>query len=643
MNTKHAVIGSLGEEYYASMPTLGEALADVLAVFGCQEIYGIGGDYAAPLINALDGRFPLCSSANEMHAGFSACAAAELGKLGVCLATYTVGTLPCATAAALAQAERLPVVFLSGAPAETELSDRAIHHTLCRSDSWRVDYDNALKAFSALGLRAERLQGQRNPAQPHIAGEQFLRLVRHAWVRREPVMIEVPRDLLDTKTQGVELPTNRDTLGVDEPSFTGLDAIARHVKDRLRSSATPVLVFGEKVKLNPRLLRLLVAFCERFQVPFASNIYAKGILGDEHPLSLGTYNGVFSKAATRDYVERRADFILEIGTSTYPQDVSNALNTDSNVVATFENKVTIIGTSALERDEIAFFEHMLTADVTPKRFARTSKLSAVPGGKGEARDNAADARDDARDDSRDDRSEASNDIGGASGDDPLGVRQLFDVLEETQSRSARPFIFLPEIGSAFFSSFTLTTHRSSLGRSWLTNPWYGAMGTSLPYARTVCRELKRADADDVAVVLIGDGGFQFQSNELIHFLRDDLDVVIVYLSNGCFQLGKCSDSSIYECVDERFDVGALVRAYGGKSVRCESAGEFAGAFDDATAHPPGQGIQLIEAVLDTRPENESAEMRAFNTYIRAKAGIPDAVKAWQRFVGDRKSRTAADV
>ncbi len=243
------------------MPALGEALADVLEAFGCREIYGIGGDYAAPLIAALDPRIALCSSANETHAGFSACAAAELGGLGVCLATYTVGSLPCMTAAALAQAERLPVVFLSGAPAETEIMDRAIHHTLCRSDSWRVDYDNALKAFAALGLRAERLQGQRNPAQPHIAGEQFLRLVRHAWVRREPVMIEVPRDLLGTKTQGVVLPTDRDTLGLDEPSFTGLDAIARHVEERLRASQAPVVVFGEKVKLNTRLQRLLVAFC----------------------------------------------------------------------------------------------------------------------------------------------------------------------------------------------------------------------------------------------------------------------------------------------------------------------------------------------------------------------------------------------
>ena len=168
------------------------------------------------------------------------------------------------------------------------------------------------------------------------------------------------------------------------------------------------------------------------------------------------------------------------------------------------------------------------------------------------------------------------------------------------------------------------------------------MGTALPYARTLCRELKRKDATDVAIVLIGDGGFQFQSNELIHFLRDDLNVVIVYLSNGCFQLGKCSDSPIYECVDERFDVGALVRAYGGQSVRCENAREFAAAFDNATSHPAG--IQLIEAVLDTHPENDSAEMRAFNTYIRAKAGIPDAVEAWRRFVGGEKGeqRSPAD-
>ena len=96
-----------------------------------------------------------------MHAGFSACAQAEIEGMGFCLTTYTVGSLPCTSAAALAMTEGLPVVFISGAPGEVEVNQLAIHHTVHPNTSWKAEYDNALEAFEALGMRVERLQGDR--------------------------------------------------------------------------------------------------------------------------------------------------------------------------------------------------------------------------------------------------------------------------------------------------------------------------------------------------------------------------------------------------------------------------------------------------------------------------------------------------
>ncbi len=109
---------NFGDDYANSLPLLGSGLGEILAFFGVKRVYGVGGDFVANLINALDEHLQVLPSSNEMHAGFSACAQAELNTLGVCLTTYTVGSLPCTSAAALARTEGLPVVFISGAPGE---------------------------------------------------------------------------------------------------------------------------------------------------------------------------------------------------------------------------------------------------------------------------------------------------------------------------------------------------------------------------------------------------------------------------------------------------------------------------------------------------------------------------------------------
>ena len=190
MNTSYEL--NLGTKYSDSLPTLGEVIADVIRFFGGKRIYGVGGDFAANLITALENEVDICPSSNEMHAGFSACAQAEVDGLGFCLTTYMVGSLPCTSAAALAVTEGLPVVFISGAPGEVEVNSQAIHHTIHPNASWNTDYDNALEAFSALGVKVERLQGSRAVGQPNVAGKRFYHLVAEATAPSNPFLLKCP-------------------------------------------------------------------------------------------------------------------------------------------------------------------------------------------------------------------------------------------------------------------------------------------------------------------------------------------------------------------------------------------------------------------------------------------------------------------
>ncbi len=447
----------LGTPYFNSMPTVGEAIASVLSLFECRDVYGMGGDYAAALVRALYPHLTLHSSSNETNAAFSACGMAEAGSGGVCLVTYTVGSLLCLSAAALAMAERLPVIFLSGAPAESELQTAGLHHTLLRADSWKPAWDNALQAFSALGMRAERLAGVRNEWQPNIAGEQFFKLVEHAYLHRVPVFVEVPRDIVQQRTQTLRLPVDRRELLVRSSHFDGATLIVDHITQKLHTFKKPLVYYGEKVRHNHELLAAIARFCHAFTIPFAGNIY----------------------------------------------------------------------------------------------------------------------------------------------------------------------------------SFSLPMRRSKLGRSYLANPWYGSMGTALPYARAVCHLLERDGFDDAPVVLIGDGGFHFQSNDLVHFQREQLGVVIVLFRNGIFHLGKSSASPLYEVCSNDFNTCELVAAYGGTGTICHTAGEFRAHLRRALDTPGKVGLRLLEVRVSADEARQSDEVRTINTYIRAKAGIVSAIDEWNTILQTR--------
>lgn len=582
----------INEKYIQSLPTLAESMVEILKFFNVKRIYGIGGDFAVNLIKAFEQNFDLLPSSNEMHAAFSACGQAEVEGIGCCMTTYTVGSLPCSSAAALAKSEKLPVIFISGAPGEAEVGTTAIHHTVTSSSSWNVDYDASLNSFKGLGIRAERLQGQRSAGQPGLSGEQFFQLVLHAYTHNEPVFIEIPRDIVFAKTQSIQLPASIQEAVSDCISYKSTDIIVEEIVESLAKAKAPLVYIGEGLKLNKTLQKTILTFCERTNIPFVSSWFAKGIFDDYHPLSLASYNGVFSDEEKRLYIEQKADYVLEVATSINLMDANSAFGTGTHVLANFENKTVLNGTAKLQADIQAVFNKMLLAQVIP--FASTQHMTA------------------------------QEQV--ASGE-KIDFHNVIAVLNEIQDQSDVPFIYLPEIGNSYFASYSLKIKSSSLGRGWLSNAWYGAMGTSMPYARAVCEVLREQKSNDVAVVITGDGGFHFQLNELIHFMQNDLSVIIVYMRNNIFHLGKNSDAKIYQCSNAQFDIIKLIESYGGTAKKCSSKAEFSHFFEACVQE--NKGIKLIEVPIEPIEEYQCKEIKLLNTYISAKNGVPAAIQRWK--------------
>lgn len=586
---------NVNQKYIDSLPTLAQSMVETLQFFRLKRIYGIGGDFAVNLIKAFENEFILLPSSNEMHASFSACAQAEIEGIGCCLTTYTVGSLPCVSAAALAKSEKLPIIFISGAPGECEIGNTAIHHTVVSASSWNIDYDAALNSFKGLGIRAERLQGQRNLGQPDLAGEQFFDLVLHAYTYNEPVFIEVPRDLIFMKTQSLKLPNTLEDIVINRISYNSTDVVVDEIVDRLTRSEKPVIYFGGALKLNSKLKDLVLHFCEKNQIPFVSSWFGKGILDDFHPLSLGAYNGVFTDAQNRRYFENEVDYILEIATSIYKMDANSAFGTGTHILEKFENKTILNGTAKLQVDLIDVFEKLLMVEFQKFNFDQkeieTPKIDSA---------------------------------------ERIDFHNLTDVLNEIQAKNEKSFIYMPEVGNSYFASYSLKTRTTSIGRGWLCNAWYGAMGTSIPYARAVCEVLNEFKSDDVAIVITGDGGFHFQLNELIHFMQNGLNVIILYMRNNIFHLGKNSNAKIYNCSTSDFDVKKLVESYGGNHFKCSLKNEFETVLQKLIHD--NKGVNLIEIPVIPQEEFHCREIQLLNTYISAKNGVQSAIKKWDEIV-----------
>jgi len=583
---------NLGKDYSDSLPTLGNAISDVIQFFGGKNIYGVGGDFAANLIAALENEVNICPSSNEMHAGFSACAQAEVDGLGFCLTTYMVGSLPCTSAAALAITEGLPVVFISGAPGEGEVHGQAIHHTIHPNSSWKTNYDNALEAFSALGMKVERLQGDRSQGQPNVAGKRFFHLVAEAYKTKQPIFIEVPRDQVFAKTQILQLPNSVNDIFWGHNVLSGTEHIVARIIDKLHQANHPVLYVGDRLKHNKKLKSLILKFSEKINIPYATSWFAKGIFDEYQPLCLGAYNGVFTQTSGREYIEGKMDYVLDIATSIFPQDCNTAFGTGTHKIENFDNKTLLKGGTLLERDLVKIFEQLVNSDISPFAFEMPITYQ------NEIQDN-----------------------------EDIDFNNLAHTLNQLQAADSKPYVYLPEVGNSYFSSYSLKVKTSSIGRGWLTNPWYGAMGTALPYGRVVAQRIKENGNNDRAVIIIGDGGFHFQLNELIHFLKDDTNVTIIYMRNNVFHLGKSGDSSIYHCNDVNFNVHQLVKAYQGKSCLVQSVLEFKEAFQQTINE---SGISLIEVPAKPIEARQCHELKLLNLYIKNKNGDQDAIAKWQQ-------------
>ncbi len=287
--------------------TGGEAVVRSLAAHGVTTVFGIPGTHNLPIYAALDDYgIGHVLPRHEQGAGYAADGHARVtGRPGVVVTTTGPALLNAATAAAQAYSDSVPVLLVSpGMPLEHPGSWAGELHEV-------KDQSGAMDRIVASSHRVTSVA-----EIPAAVAAAFARMGDR---RPRPVHLEVPLDLLEVRAEAVEVAPIG--LAGDVAEATGVDKAA----GELAGSERPGLIVGGGARTAGGEVR---ALAERLGAPVVTSTNGKGVLAEDHPLSVGAG---LHHPSVRAFLSD-CDRVVAIGTELAPADTWESLDLDGRLV-----------------------------------------------------------------------------------------------------------------------------------------------------------------------------------------------------------------------------------------------------------------------------------------------------------------------
>jgi acetolactate synthase-1/2/3 large subunit len=256
---------------------------------GARHAFGIPSGNVLPLLDALRrGGIEFVLTAHEGSAAFAADVTGRLtGSPGVCVGTMGPGATNLATGVGCAYLDRSPLVAITcNVPT----------HQLARRVQMVIDHHALFRPITkaTCPLRSG-----------HVAAT--MREVIGAALSEPhgPVHVDLPEDVALAKATETPSPPHTPQRLPAAP-----DADVDRLGELLRGSKRPVVVIGASARRMVHSERLR-AFIERHGVPFATTTMAKGMIDEDHPLSIGCIERA-RRQVQRAFL-RSADLIVGLG------------------------------------------------------------------------------------------------------------------------------------------------------------------------------------------------------------------------------------------------------------------------------------------------------------------------------------------
>jgi acetolactate synthase-1/2/3 large subunit len=527
------------------MPSNADLVVAMLQQAGISCGFGIPSGNVLPLLEAMRAkgmRFVL--TAHEGSAGFAADVMGRMtGRPGLCIATHGPGATNLATGIGCAFLDRSPLIAITCNVPTAQLGRRVQMH---------IDHHALMRPITkaTYALRPGR-----------IAATVADAVALATRVPKGPVHLDLPEDVaLAPATEGsCAIPAPKQMQAAGERDL-------RAVETLIAAARRPVAVIGAGA-LQLDDARDLRRFVERHALPFATTAMAKGLIDEDHPLSLGCIERA-RRQVQRKFL-RGADLIVGLGYDTAEVQYEAWIGDVPLVHVAFERA----DTDGSVR---------IAAEAVGELGASLQWLARGDGATEWPADAVAEQR-------------ALFQSSLRPPTNRFSPHQAIDVVRRV----------LPRDG---ILAFDVGAHTHQIAGQWaahapktflLTNNW-SSMGFGLPAA--IAAKLARPDLPVVAV--IGDGCFQMTCGEVAAARREKLALPIVVLDDNWLALIKVKqERRSYAYVGTALDPAAPPRHYFGvPAVSAESEEALEKELRRALA---ADGPTVIEAQVDAAHYSET--------------------------------------
>jgi acetolactate synthase-1/2/3 large subunit len=280
----------------------GDVLVEMLIDYGVPAVFGLAGGQTLPLYDAIHSRAPRIKHIpmrDERNAAYAADGYARIsGRVGLCDATVGPGAIKLTSGLAEAYNSSIPIVAL--------VSDMPSDWLAVRYRGGGNQLVDQMSVLAPLCKWTGRL-----PA-PHKLPE----LVRRAFQistsgRPGPVAIELPEDMFKATYDEAIYEVDARYGSVPAHRFAPDPESVRAAIELLSSATRPAMIVGGGARLS-NAGEQVSALAEALAIPVATTLSGKGIIPENHPLSLGVIGALGGSAVAQKFVEE-ADVILAVG------------------------------------------------------------------------------------------------------------------------------------------------------------------------------------------------------------------------------------------------------------------------------------------------------------------------------------------
>jgi indolepyruvate decarboxylase len=458
-----------------------------LAAEGIAHCFGVAGDYAFPLCDAVD-RSPdvkWIGCSNELNASYAADGYARIRGAAMLVTTYAVGELSALNGVMGAKAERSLIFHLVGMPSyQNQRLGKIAHHTLG---------DGIFGNFVNISAQSACCHAVIDPDNCIIELE---RVVAEARRNNQPAYIVVPSDyalspVTPAKVEPLVFKSN-------EASVKGAMAA---ITERLRAAKSIVALPAFTIS-RLGLQKLAQNAIEALGCPFATTLMEKCILDEGHPQFLGMYAGATSAEETRQVVEA-AEVVLDLG----------GINLNDITTAAYSARLDLARFITIGLNDVKIGQQVFNSVRLSDMLVELSKVkSPTPSYRRTPQKAPA--------------------ISGSSSD-----RITMDALYPRYAAFIRPGdIVVLETGS---SSLGLAPMMLADGVRVEAQVLWGSIG----WATAAALGIALADPSRRTVLITGEGSHQLTANEVGSMGRYDANVVVFVLNNDGYLIERALEEN----------------------------------------------------------------------------------------------------